>query len=350
MIIKIDNNYITDIFNNGLSGQELFHFTRLFQAMYEKRLFVRADNRKFYKWMLDNHPTSFSDGIRGVLQKLYSDYTTIMSDVLKIDYLYVVTKNTRRYCNDSLGLRHCYIPIYELPNELSPYFYAENDEDAKFYFRVFKEHNKRMPIFIHCRGFGGGSGKSVISALIEDKTVFFALDDSDKNYKGANWGDTARGISKLFETLRLYWSHLVLSVREKENLLPIESIRLNDAELTPVLRFLKANHDNDVKEFFDIKSGIDKTKFAIKKTDAGWWAINKQAIEYLENVESVAFANQNEKGIDGVGKSFITTLMRTNKIDYSNIFNYCTSTQISDWTSIFAFIAKYGYCYNYSVN
>lgn len=350
MIIKIDNNYIADIFNNGLSAQELYHFTRLFQAMYEKRLFVRADDRRFYKWLLDNHPTSFSDGVRGVLKKLYMDYTTIMGDVLKIDYLYVITKNTRRYCNNSLGLNHCYIPIYELPSELSPYFYAENDEDARFYMRVFKEHHKRTPIYILCRGFGGGSGKSVLSTLIEDKVVFFALDDSDRIYKDAKLGDTAWGISKLFEKFRLYWSHLILSVREKENLLPIESIQLNNADLTPVLRFLIANQDNDVKEYFDIKSGIDKTKFAANKANAEWWAINKHAIDYLETVESVTFANPNEKGIDGVGKTFITMLMRNNKINYSNIFNHCTSAQLSDWTNIFSFITKYGYCYNYSVN
>ena len=350
MVIKVEDDFVTDIFNNGLSDQELHCFSRLFEAMCEKKCFLRADDKKFYKWLLDNHFGFFSKNVRGVLTKMYNDFSTIMSEAQRIDYLYSITRNKTVYCDDSSNINKCSIPILGIPNELSPSIYAENDEDAQFYYDVFSNIKKGIPTYILRRGFGGGSGKSIIKGLIKDKMVFFAVIDSDRSFPTDTMGSTAKGIRKLFKKDRLYWSELTLNVREKENLLPVQAMILDDKEMTGVLGFLKKNTNNDVKDYFDIKSGIDSNKFLEKKQNPKWWAVNHYAIDYLEIEEKVVFADQNKKSINGVGDNYITSLQSNKRIDYSEIMKCCTQNQKEDWDRITSSIIKYGYCYNYNTN
>lgn len=350
MVIKVDDDFVNDIFDNGLSRDELHCFSRLFEAMFEKKMFVRADDKKFYKWFLDNHPSYFSENVRGILTKMYNDFTIIMSEAIKIDFLYSITRDKKVFCNETSRVDKCSIPLLEIPNELSPSIYAENDDDAQFYYGVFSKLKRGCPTYIQCRSFGGGSGKSTIRGLIKDKIVFFAIIDSDKSYPTDAMGGTAKGIRKLFKRNRLYWSQLTLTVREKENLLPIQSILLQESETTEMLRFLKYNTISDVKDYFDIKSGIDSEKFYEKKQNSNWWSINHYAIDYLETEEGVVFPDQNKKSINGVGDAYISSLQNSNKIIYSSIITSCTKNQKEDWDRIMSAIVKYGYCYNHNTN
>ena len=344
MIIKIDDELIKDSMINGLSEDELFQISRLYQLMAEKKLFVRADSSAFLTLLLEKYNVYFSKFAVSAMINVLSNFYSIMSSVQQLDYLFVVTKDSLNYCDEKCDF--CSIPLKDLPNELCPYFYAENDEDAKFYFTVFKEIGPRFPTYIRCRGFGGGSGKGVIKSLIDDKAIFFAVIDSDREYLNGAAGSTAKSIKPLFKKNRLFWKHYILNVREKENLLPVDSINIDNSLRPLVLECILNNKTDEIVEHFDIKSGISEESYMQKSLSQGWSRVHQPIINYLENSKGVIFADPNKKSISGVGDCFISRLVENNNIEFSSILGNCTIRQREDWSSIFNLIVKYGYCYD----
>lgn len=345
MIIKIDDDFAKESIINGLSEDELLQISRLYQLMAEKKLFVRVDDRDFLVLLLEKYIEYFSKFAINVMKNVLSNFYSTMSTVKQLDCLFTVTKNSLKYCDDNCD--SCSIPLKDLPDELCPYFYAENDEDSRFYFTIFKETGPKYPVYIRCRGFGGGSGKGVIKSLIKDKTIFFAVIDSDKEYRNGATGSTAKSIKPLFKKDRLFWKHYILNVREKENLLPIDSILIESNVLPLVLECILNNKVDEIVEHFDIKSGIDEESYFRKSSVQGWCRVHHPIIDYLENTKRVIFPDSNKKGISGVGDSFISRLLEDHNIDFSTILRNCTTRQYEDWNNIFKQIIKYGYCYDY---
>lgn len=344
MIIKIDDEFINSSLSNGLSDDELICLSKLYQLMAEKKLFIRADDSAFLSLLLNDYRDSFSKYAIGAMTNVLSNFYSIMSSVKQLDYLFTVTKSSLIYCNDNWS--ECSIPLKELPDELCPFFYAENDEDAKFYYRVFKEIGPKCPIYIRCRGFGGGSGKSVIKSLIDDKTIFFVAIDSDKEFYGGATGSTLKSIKPLFKKHRLFWEYYVLNVREKENLLPISSMNFGNNSMPLVLECILNNNLDEIVEHFDIKSGVEEDSFSRKSLTSGWCRVHHPIINYLENSKGITFPDPTKKNVSGVGDSFITRLLEDNRVDFSSILLNCTVNQKKDWNSIFRLIVKYGYCYS----
>lgn len=351
MVVQLDTEYETEIVARGLKTREMDVFEHLLEHMRDRHLFLLA-SRAFYGYLLNEYKNTFSKSIIGVLQNVFSNATTILTEAKCINPLITLVSDESKKRTEN-GV--CFVTISDLPAEFdyNAYLCCENLEDSKFYRNLYKLVQPQREDYatrIKFDSFGGGDKKAVLHWLSQ-RRICLVICDSDIKYPGCNSGGTANIMKKLFvQQNPLYAQLIVLTVHEKENLFPWDFLVKNSDEnvqtvIEELVRLKKVNPD--IQDYFDIKDGVFINAANSSNNPENWEAIYRPIIDFIKTKGIEHFKTQptTRKLFAGIKSSGLANLM-PDKINATLFWHALTQKQKADLETIFKAIYRFGFAYS----
>lgn len=343
MVISIEESLEKEIMGRSLFNNEIIILERIFSATIDEKAFF-LPSIPFIDYLFDNYEALFSKRAINYLRWLKSDYFTTHGTVTSIGGPLIYLAEETKIVKEGI-MNVFYMTFNDFPDNIIPYMYCENVVDAEAYITLtqFIFCRNKKNIFVSLRGYGG-CNPSELQNLVHDKCVFFAIADSDKSFESDSKGPTAKCVQDELDNSYCA-NYYILSVREKENLIPASYYESIDIERDKLLE-LVTNSNEDVRDFFDLKDGIKKKKYdKFYTTSAQWTKINRNIIERMraEGYFHIAVA-EDDKCIFGIGNNALTnsvnTILQSNRPTFLSLL---TKRSKTDFKNIDSYILKYGY-------
>ena len=341
MIILLDKDYQEKLLKRGLSTEEKEAFEILFSNCRYGKLFLKAD-LVFYETMLSVHRGCFSLASKTFLKFATEKFTTIMGDVREVEPLIVLSEKGHS-CLSSNSPAVC--TIKDLPDNLSPYIYCENLDDASFFMKIYRLFGKSPSnLFIREDAYHGGN-TSNIEHKLKQNDIFFCVCDCDKKYEGCDLGGTAESVKNCYLNEEHRFSYYyVLSVREIENLVPCSLYKkaITEPDALTLLGILEKAQEYSL-DFFDIKSGYSKECRKKYSHNSEWLLVNGPIIKAAKRKRIYHSKKDSKRLILGVGEKAMNSI---NKCAFTlDLFSKMTKRQKEDIDYIVQQICRYGYAY-----
>lgn len=276
MLIKIDDS-VTDYLTRNSStinkdSEEIIALVNLARSHSEGNHYIIGSlNTLEYL----NNLNIFDYYSERVFNYLFNNFSTIGSLEFEITDYIIVKSNEHPFTRIEEGGRL----IFEIPlkNFLNSGMLDKTkilcEDMSDYYFFVgitqvfLKENNMNMKISPLAVNGGGYNSYLSYQYNLDNDFMVIAIMDSDQKFPGSQYGQTYRKLNTIFSQ---YESNsvtdiMVLSVREKENLIPpsIYEIYLNTSHNDAIekLKLLESHptHSDKLK-YFDYKEGLTKEK------------------------------------------------------------------------------------------
>lgn len=286
----------------------------------------------------------FSYFAKSYVEFFVEHYSRIISETKRFKTLIYITDDAHISPMSS----SCFVTFGMLPYELTPRIYGENIDDSKFYIKLFNAipHSYQNEIHLEADSFNGDNVGNFSELLrIENKRIFLTIIDSDKDYPDASYGITASDFISEYNKVKPYFCLLkVLDVREKENLFPIQFMNIKCAEVKEICDYI-STLDEDIRDYYDLKSGVKNKTYEEKKSDSRWSAIYNPVIEFAKKKSffHTEVGNSKYQHIKGVGKNITNDL---DKMDIKSYLSLLTQKQRNDLNHIFELIVRFGFVYD----
>ena len=345
MVIELEKRYEEYLINHGINQDIIHDLNKILENAYDKRIFFRSSLRFFeflYSSSLYNNLSYFA---KQYVEFFIEHHFRIVSETNHIKTLIFITNDSHVAPMSEAG---SYVTFEMLPYDLTSRIYGENIDDSKFYKKLFDilPHEYKNEICLETDSFNGDNVGNFSELIKEDnKRIFFTVIDSDKDYPGADYGKTASDYQKEYNKTKPYFCYLkILSVREKENLMPIQFMNISCAEVKDVYSYISTLNE-DIRNYYDLKSGIKNTVYNEKKSDPRWNAIYEPVITFAKSNSYFHIEKGKNKyqHVKGVGKNITNDFTKVDKNSYMSLL---TNMQRNDLNCVFELICRFGFVYD----
>lgn len=258
MIIKLHNDIEKELSSIEDPINELaLAINKLFELMLERKHVIVASQMLLTKI---NKLSILNPYNKKLIQQLLDHHTNFYGSLPKTNKILYVVPNKSYFKNDT---NVEYITLNACQNLSQSILSTENPSDFCFYDNLFKFMNTNVSYTasFYNGSFGGGTAKQFLDSMVSTENIILAICDSDKDYNTCKLGDTATIVKRYvdrYNSGKAYLDYYILSVREKENLIPIEWYKLFcEKEKKPLIESVYAFSDNtEFMKFVDLKAGI----------------------------------------------------------------------------------------------